>query len=29
MPGGETHLVKALCWAVNAAHKPAPAAVVY
>jgi hypothetical protein len=26
---GQPHLVKALCWAVNAAHKPAPVPAIY
>jgi hypothetical protein len=29
VPFGATHLVKALAWAVNAAHKPAPVPVVF
>jgi hypothetical protein len=29
VPTGATHLVKALCWAVNAAHRPVPVAAVY
>jgi hypothetical protein len=29
VPGHATHLVKALCWAVNAAHAPKPAAAVF
>jgi len=26
---GQPHLVKAACWAVNAAHKPAPLPAIY
>jgi hypothetical protein len=29
VPGGSTHLVKALCWAVNAAHVPEPVPVIF
>jgi hypothetical protein len=29
LPVGDTHLVKALCWAVHAAHKPAPMPAVF
>jgi hypothetical protein len=29
VPGGAAHLVKALGWAVNAAHKPAPIPAIY
>jgi hypothetical protein len=29
LPVGDTHLVKALCWAVNAAHKPIPLPAVF
>jgi hypothetical protein len=29
VPDGPTHLVKALVWAVQAAHKPAPVPVIY
>jgi len=29
LPVGEPHLVKALSWAVNAAHKPVPVPAVF
>jgi hypothetical protein len=29
IPGPGSHLVKALVWAVQAAHKPAPSPVIY
>jgi hypothetical protein len=28
-PGGSAHLVKALVWAVQAAHKPAPTPAIF